>query len=123
MNDKREERILSIGMEYARIILGKWAELIVIREEFRENFISKRKDMNLMRLYITKLTSLYIELYPKIIERSDFGEEFIERYKGFNKYYHNPTLFYEDGEAVKLFELEECLSIALDKLKVLDFEA
>ena len=70
---QREERILNIGLQYAGLILEKWGEIISLREEFRQNVLEGRVDRQLMNLYITKLSSVYIEIYPKIVERDDFN--------------------------------------------------
>jgi hypothetical protein len=125
---QREERILNIGLQYAGLILEKWGEIISLREEFRQNVLEGRIDRQLMNLYITKLSSVYIEIYPKIVERDDFNnhntnkELFTERFEGFIDFYRNPTMFYGAGNGQKIFEFEEVIRIALEKLKLLDFE-
>ena len=126
---QREERILNIGLQYAGLILDKWGEIISLREEFRQNVLEGRIDRPLMNLYITKLSSVYIEIYPKIVERDDFNNHadpnkvlFTTRFESFIEFYRNPTKFYTQGNGQKIFEFEEVIRIALEKLKLLDFE-
>ena len=124
----REDKLYAVGIQYGELLMEKWGEIIILREEVRLNNLELRKDKNTMNLYITKITSLYIELYPKVIGRSDFNDKndegisFTDKYKSFIKYYHEPSLFYESGEGNSVFRMEEMLSIALEKLRLLQFE-
>lgn len=99
-------------------ILGKWREIIEIAEAFRVNHIAQVKDHDIRNLYASKLTRLWVEVEPHVLGREDFGNDFVNEFKSYRPFYFDPGQFFEKDNEARLYELEECLRLALYKLKI-----
>ena len=98
-------------------ILQRWLAIMDVAEAFRINHITENKDVDIGNLYAAKLTRLWIELFPKVDGRTEFGD--IEKqFKDYRPYYFNPGLFFEKGDNARIYELEECLRMVLERLKI-----
>lgn len=107
--------IMPSGMAYAYSLLNSWEEIKQIREQFRENYLSNQLDPALVNLYISKLTSYWLELYPKMKARDEF-EDLAGRFEKYKDSYTDPKTLTD------VFELELLLREAIEKLKITDFE-
>lgn len=99
-------------------ILGKWREIIEIAEAFRVNHIAQVKDLDIRNLYAAKLTRLWLELLPKVKGRTEFGEDFERQFMEFRPFYFDPGGFFEKEDMARIYELEECLRLVLEKLRI-----
>ncbi len=118
---KRDERVYSLAMEYSKTILEKWLLIIQLNEEVRENIVFGRKDMNTFQIYLNKLFSLYMEIYPKVETREDlFHSEFLERFRSYKKYYVNSNELYKNVNVI--YNIQEDVGYALARFGILDFE-
>ena len=98
-------------------ILSRWLAIMDVAEAFRINHITENKDTDYRNLYAAKLTRLWGELYPKVDGRTEFGD--IEaKFKDFRPYFYNPGLFFEKGDNARIYELEECLRMVLERLRI-----
>lgn len=98
-------------------ILGKWREIIEVAEAFRVNHIGQIKDQDISHLYAAKLTRLWLELLPKVKGRAEL-EEVEGAFMEFRPFYFDPGQFFEKKNEARLYELEECLRLVLEKLRV-----
>jgi len=120
--DYQEEEIPNA---YANLLLTMWADIIEIREEFRQCFLNDDPDTSVAHEYASKLTSLWGELRPKVEGRKDFAaleKEFLR----FEPHYFNPSLLIE-GKSTKedknqnkhlIFSLDKVIREVLEKLKI-----
>jgi hypothetical protein len=98
-------------------ILKRWLEIMDVAEAFRINHISENKDTDIRNLYAAKLTRLWGELLPKVIGRTEFGDV-EDKFKEFRPYYYDPGMFFEKDDSARIYELEECLRMVLERLKI-----
>jgi hypothetical protein len=98
-------------------ILKRWLEIMDVAEAFRINHISEVKDPDIRNLYAAKLTRLWGELYPKVDGRTEFGD-MESKFKEFRPFFYNPALFFEKEGSARIYELEECLRMVLERLKI-----
>jgi hypothetical protein len=123
MNNQREERVYNLAMEYSKTILEKWLLIIQLNEEVHENAMYKRKDINTLKIYINKLFSLYIEIYPKVETRTDiFTDDFIDKYKAYKEFYTDRDKVLEKENINKIYEIQDAVGHALATFGILDFE-
>lgn len=115
------EDLLTSGEQYAYILLKKWEEIIDLSEQFRTNLQMKESDHYTTFLYISKLTRLWGELYPKVRGRHDLNELEAE-FDKFRPYYYDPVQLAEPDKSEEIFKLEATLREALEQLKVLRWE-
>lgn len=107
--------IMPSGVAYAYSLLNSWEEIRQIREQFRENYLAGRLDPQLTNLYISKLTSFWLELYPKIKSREEFGDLSTE-FELYKESYLEPRCLAD------VSKLDLLLREAMEKLKITDFE-
>jgi len=123
-------RELTVGGIYARLLLEKWVDIMQLREEFRYNYLEDKPNPEVLKEYISKLTSLYGELYPKINKNIHFSD-LQKKIDKFRPHYFNPLLLIEGLETenesktkdvkrnYKLtFELDDLLRDILEKLGI-----
>ena len=113
-----EYRLPSSRELWEREVLGKWLEIIEFSEAFRVNHIAGEKEVNIRNIYAAKLTRLWVELAPEVEGRKDFGEDFLQSFKEFRAFAFDPGMFFEKEDSARIYELEECLRLALYKLKI-----
>lgn len=114
--------LVSSGVQYTYVLLAKWEEIITLGEQYRENLIVNRDDAALLYSYISKLTRIWLELYPKVRERKDEKfKDISDQYEGFRKYYLDPIELTKNENADDLFELEMMIREVLERLGVTDF--
>jgi len=115
-----------VSTNYAGIILQMWVDIIRVREEFRANHILGSPDIELQNQYIAKLTSLWLELQPKVEGRTELGD-LKNEFESFEKYYFDPEqLSPKDTEnkakADDIYKLEYMLRKVIEKLKITAIE-
>jgi len=110
---------ISSGASYAFKILEKWFRFRDIAEEVHASSLSDNADKDYEKLYtyISQMVSLWLELYPKIVGRSDL-KEFEKQFVKYKQYYHNPRLLMEDKNSADCSEMELTLRDALEKLGI-----
>lgn len=107
---------------YAFKLLEKWGELMDLGEQFRKNMLLGIIDQELTMEYISRLTRLWLELYPKIKGRTDLDPEVVKNFEQFRKYFEDPTLLRDPEEAQNLFKFEEMLRWAIEELGITNIE-
>jgi len=111
------------GVAYTYTLLNKWEEIIELGEKYRENYMENRADLKIARQYISKLTRMWLELYPKLKGRTEADlEDLVKHFEDYRVFYTNPKLLLMPSNAAKLFKLEEATREALEKLKITKFE-
>jgi len=101
---------------YAIKILEKWGELMDLSEEFRKNLLLGVIEQETSMEYISKLNRLWLELYPNVRGRTDIDTSIVKKFEEFKKYYQDPTLLKDPGEAENLFAFEELIRLAIEEL-------
>lgn len=123
MRNPREEKVYSLSLEYAKVILDKWCLIRNLNEQVTENILFEREDINTYKTYINKVLSLYIEIYPKVETRSDlFEEDFIKKYQNYKKFYNNRKTLLTREHANVINDIESAIGYALARFGILDFE-
>lgn len=110
--DYEEEEIPTA---YASLLLTMWAEIIEIREEFRQCFLNDDLDTSVSHEYAAKLTSMWGELRPKVEGRKDF-EKLEEKFLEFEPHYFNPSLLLEGKKTATAKGDDKHLIFGLDKV-------
>jgi hypothetical protein len=113
------EELLSSGKMYAHVLLEKWTDILTLSESFRATVLTGEVEHNIAYLYVSRLTSLWGELSPKLEGRTDF-RDLVERFEAFRPYYFDPTQL--TGKAEDIFKLHMILREALERLKITRFE-
>ncbi len=116
-----DNEVMTSGQAYTFVLLHKWEELIGISEEFRSNYLRCQIDKDSLNVFISKLTRMWLELYPKVKSRHEFGD-LSDRFEDYEEYYINPEKLTIPENAGKLFELESIVREALERLGITDFE-
>lgn len=107
---------------YAFKLLEKWGELMDLSEDFRKNMLLGIIDQELTMEYISRLTRLWLELYPKIRGRTDLDLKLVKEFEQFKKYFEDPILLKNPKEAQNLFKFEEMLRWAIEELELTNIE-
>lgn len=111
--------VMTVGKAYAFDLLQTWNRIKTVSEENRALFLQFRIDHRKYSEYIALMTSLWMELYPKVKGRTEFGtlsDEFDEYREDFvqpAKTYISPR---------RAMKLQMLLRQALEKLRITDFE-
>lgn len=122
---------LRIGDLYAKILLEKWIEIVDLREDFRFGYMEGTAQPEVLKEYVSRLTSLYGELYPKVNENVQF-KDLQSRIDKFQPHYFDPMMLIEGIETKTqpedkpknfklVFELDELLREIMEKLRITQF--
>lgn len=104
------------GTMYVYGILQKWNEIILLSEEVRRIYLEETEDPALFYLYASKLSRLWIEMYPKVKGRDDL-KELADEFNTYKKFAFNP----DQANIQRLFELEFILRQILEELGITKF--
>lgn len=107
---------------YAYSVLTKWEDVSILGEEVRKNYICGVMDQELLMEYVSKLISLWKEMYPKVKDRSDFGEETTKEFMAFERFYDDPLEIFRGDNLITVFKFEKCLRWILEKVGLTKFE-
>lgn len=106
--------------EWEAEVLLRWFEIANVSEWFRMNHIQGEKDITLRNLYTAKLTRLWLELEPDVMNRNDLDKTEVDKFMDFRNFAFDPGLFFEKSDqGVRLYELEEILRIILKRIKII----
>ena len=113
--------VLSSGKLYAGYLLQKWTEIGELSEKFRTNLMLQDADHIVTYQYISQLTRLWGELYPKIAGRNDLSE-LVAEFEHFSPYYYDPSQLAQPDKSEEIFKLEYVLRMVLEKLGITKYE-
>lgn len=113
------EDVMTVGKAYAFDLLQTWNAIKTISEQTRMDYLRGRTDPRKYAEYVALMTSLWLELYPKVKGRSDFGD-LAGRFEEYKDDFVQPAkTFVSPKRAMKLQIL---LREAIEKLKITTFE-
>jgi hypothetical protein len=120
---------LTIGARYAYMLLEKWAEIGELREDFRRAYLNNQNDLEGVREYVAKMTSLWGELYPKV-QGSNFTDTEKEDFMKFQPHYNDPNMLMQgilkegakEKDATLIFQMDSALRMVLERLRITVFE-
>lgn len=113
--------ILPSGKAYTYTLLNKWEEIMKLSESFRQDFLQGRLRSSVYTEYISKITRMWLELYPKVKDNSSFSE-LAARFQEYEELCLYPSLFMRKGNRKKIFALELLLRETLEKLNITTYE-
>lgn len=108
------------AVTFSGLVLGKWAEIMDLSEQFRANYILGSADLDLTAKYLSKLTRLYAALEPKVKGRTDL-KDFKVAFEKYKPYCYDPRQLNTPENAKDIFGLEACLEDILDHLAITKF--
>lgn len=111
------------SMAYAMRIVELWLQCYEMSIKFRQDAMAHQGDPELSNLYISQLTRLWMELYPKIKDRSDFKPNtFPADYEKYKQYYFDPDKLLDPKNSDDLLNLEMIIREAMEKLALTRFD-
>lgn len=109
----------TISNVYALTILQRWNDCLDISQKAQAFFLRGEAENELTLDYIARLVTLWRELSPKVKNRTELAP-IKERFLSYSKYINYPNTLMVEPD--KLFEIEDIIREALDKLAVTKIE-
>jgi len=119
-----QQAVTTVGAQYASNLLADWLDCHDCSIQFREYLLSENagsaEAKMIMREYISRLTRLWLELWPKIKDRTETTDfkDFAKEYEAMKRYYYAPEQLVKSENAEDIFKLEELIRIAIEKLRL-----
>jgi len=119
---------MTVGGSYALSLLNEWLVVKELSKNFWEKVMANEPNhpdtKEIARKFVSIMTDLWGDLYPKIQGRNDerIPKTFVDEYEKFSQYFYNPGALLEQDNAGDIPKLEITLRDALERLRITVYE-
>jgi hypothetical protein len=115
----------STGDQFGQMVFDMWKETTDISMEVRYNLMGDKKDGKTLNDFIVHLTTLWVQLKPKVVGMKFKNKGLEKDFKGYEKYSTNPKKLTEvASDAAQeeiIFQLEATVREVIEELGITDW--